>query len=121
MMAQVGEADFVSGNVESVDYTPSSAVAIGEVVVVGVVPYVAHAAIAANELGALAAHGGVYECVSDGSLDTGGALAYWDASEGEIVASATGNTHFGYTVPNSAAVADQGLVRVFHSPNRAGA
>jgi predicted RecA/RadA family phage recombinase len=104
-----------------VDYTPGSAVTAGDVVVVGEVPYVCHTDIAANKLGAMAAGGGVYSAISDGSLDTGGALVYWDDTENEFVASATGNKHFGYTLPSQGAVADQAVVHAVHSPNRAGA
>lgn len=108
-------------NILSVDHTPSSAVAAGDVVVVGEVPFVAHVAIAASELGAVAASGGVYSGLTDGSLDTGGALVYWDDTENEFVASATGNKHFGYTLPDQGATADQDKINVIHSPNRAGA
>ena len=119
-MAQVGEADFIHGDPLMVDYTPGTAVSAGDVVVVGEVPFVAHSDIAASELGALAAGGGVYEGLTDGSLDTGGALVYWDDTEGEFVASSSGNKHFGYTLPGQGATDDQDTIRVIHSPNRAG-
>lgn len=119
-MAQVGEADFVHGNPLMVDYTPGSAVSIGDVVVLGQVPYVAHRAIAAGEKGALAAGGGVYEGITDGSLDTPGALVYWDDTEGEFVAGTSGNKHFGYTLPDQGATSDQDTIRVIHWPAYAG-
>jgi predicted RecA/RadA family phage recombinase len=119
-MAQTGEGDFVNGKPLMVDYTPGSAVAAGDVVVVGVVPFVCHTPIAASALGAMAAGGGVYKGLTDGSLDTGGALVFWDDTEGEFVAGTSGNTHFGYTLPDQGATADQATIRVIHSPNRAG-
>ena len=119
-MSQIGEADFVHGSPLMVDYTPSGAVSAGDVVVVGVVPFVAHSDIAANVQGAMAAGGGVYEGLTDGSLDTGGALVYWDDTEGEFVAGTSGNTHFGYTLPGQGATADQDTIRVIHWPARAG-
>lgn len=119
-MAQIGDADFVHGNPLMVDHTPGSAVSVGDVIVVGEVPFVAHAAIAASEKGAVAAGGGVYEGVTDGSLDTGGALVYWDDTEKEFVAGSSGNKHFGYTLPDQGATDDQDTIQVIHSPNRAG-
>ena len=115
------QATFVKGeNVNMVDYTPGSAVSAGDVIVVGEVPYVAHDDIAASQLGAIAAGGGVYSGLTDGSLDTGGALVYWDDTNDEFVASAVGNKHFGYTMPDQGATVDQDTIRVLHSPNRAG-
>jgi len=119
-MAQIGQADFVHGDPLMTDYTPSGAVAAGAVVVVGVVPFVVHRAIAAGQLGAAASGGGVYSGVTDGSLDTPGALVYWAAGAAKFVASSTGNTHFGYTGPTQAATVDGDIIRVIHSPNRAG-
>lgn len=110
---------FKSGDVQSDDYTPSSDVAAGEVIVLGNIPYVAHVAIPANTLGALAARGGVYEGISDGSIDTPGAPVYWDDAEGEFVATGSSLTHFGFSVADSAAVDDQGVIRVRHAPTLA--
>lgn len=113
-------ATFYHGSPLMVDHTPGSAVAAGDVIVVGEVPFVAHVAIAANVKGAVAAGGGVYSGTTDGSLDTGGALVYWDDTENEFVASATGNKHFGYTLPDQGATNDQDTIYVIHDPDRAG-
>lgn len=117
-MSQIGEADFVHGSPLMVDYTPVGATAAGKVVVVGAVPFVCHTAIAAGVQGALAAGGGVYEGLTDGSLDAGGIAVYWDPTAGEFVAAIASGTHFGYTLPGQGATSDQDTIRVIHSPNR---
>lgn len=63
----------------SIDYTPSAAVAAGDVVVQGDLIGVARTPIAANALGSLAVRG-VFEFAKanpDATL-TAGVLAYWD-------------------------------------------
>ena len=116
----MAEATFYQGSPLMVDHTPSGAVDAGDVVVVGVVPFVAHTDIAASVKGALAAGGGVYKGVTDGSLDTGGALVYWDDTEKEFVdGSGNDHVHFGYTLPDQGATSDQDTIYVIHSPNRA--
>ena len=71
------QAKFRHGNPLMVDYTPSGAVAAGDVVVIGSVPFVAHNAIAADKLGALAARGGVYRGVGTNGV-TEGEEVFWD-------------------------------------------
>ena len=66
------EVTYRQGSPLFVDYTPSgAAVNAGQVVVVGELPCVAHAAIADGKKGALAAGGGVYKCTGDGALAAG--------------------------------------------------
>lgn len=112
----MAEATFKHGNPLMVDYTPGSAVAAGEVVELNDVPFVAHNAIAANELGALAARGGVYELTTDGTTDTPGDTVYWDDTANKITTSASGNPKFGYTLPDQGASADDDKVKVIHAP-----
>jgi predicted RecA/RadA family phage recombinase len=73
------QATFVSGDVNMIDYTPGSAVAAGAVVELGTECYVAHTAIAANAVGALAADGGVYDVVKEATTFAIGDPVYWDA------------------------------------------
>ena len=63
------------------DYTPGSAVAAGEVVVIGSLVGVAPRAIAANALGALAVEG-VYEipCATGATGAQGSAISYYATS-----------------------------------------
>jgi len=66
-----------------VDYTPSSAVAVGDVVVQGELVGVAQHAIAANALGALTVKG-VFDfpkATGGGTAIAGGVKVYWDVSE----------------------------------------
>ena len=114
------ELTFRSGDVQSVDYTPSADVAAGAVIVVGEIPMVAHVDIPEDTKGALAASGGVYRGATAGNLATPGALAYWDASAKKLTATTSGNKHFGYTVPNQGAAVDGTLIEVIHLPARAG-
>jgi predicted RecA/RadA family phage recombinase len=65
---------------ETVDYTPSSAVTAGDVIVQGDLVGVAKLDIAANRLGALAVEG-VYDfpkSTAGGSAMTAGTKVYWD-------------------------------------------
>ena len=113
----MSEATFKHGNPLMVDYTPVSAVAAGEVVEVNDVPFVCHTAIAANELGALAAGGGVYEVTTDGTTDTGGDTIYWDDTANKVTTTSAGNPHWGYTLPGQGATSDGDLIHAIHRPS----
>ena len=66
----------------AIDYTPTSAVAAGDVVVQGELVGVARLDIAANALGALAVDG-VFQfpkTAGSGEAIAAGALVYWDAT-----------------------------------------
>ena len=103
-----------------VDYTPSSAVSAGDVVVVGELPLIAHDDIAADELGALAAGGGVYK-VTAGGAASAGAVVYWDDTNDKVTTTSTGNKTFGYVAPDNSAAADGDEIDVIHAPGvRAG-
>lgn len=87
-------ANYVSGNPLMIDWTPGSAVAAGDPVVVNNSVCIAHLPIAANALGALSFPSGtaVYD-VNKLSTDvvTAGADIYWDA--GNSRATITASTH----------------------------
>lgn len=73
-----------------IDYTPSSAVASGAVVVQGELVGIATAPIAANALGSLAVVG-VFEMPKATGSGTGigaGAVVYWDATNQVVTTSA---------------------------------
>lgn len=112
----MAEAAFVHGDPLMVDYTPSSDVAAGDVVVIGVIPYVAHGDIPANTKGAVAARGGVYQGIAAGNYAPG-AKVYWDADEGEFSTAVGSLPHFGFIVPSSDPAADGDPVIVEHCPD----
>jgi predicted RecA/RadA family phage recombinase len=75
---------------EAVDYTPTTAVAAGDVVVQGDLVGVAKQPIAANALGALAVEG-VFDFPKAAGAGTGlaaGTKVYWDATDHVVTASA---------------------------------
>jgi predicted RecA/RadA family phage recombinase len=91
----------------TVDYTPTSAVAAGDVVVQGELVGVAKTPIAANTLGALAVVG-VFDfpkATGGGTAITAGANCYWDAANQRATTTATGNKLIGKCV-RAAADAD---------------
>jgi len=91
---------------ESIDYTPSSAVAAGDVVVQGSVLAIAKIPIAANALGALAVEGIFDVAKATGAINLGAAV-YWDADgnpvggtagTGAATTTSSGNTFMGFAV-----------------------
>ena len=91
---------------ESIDYTPSSAVEAGQVVVQGSVLGIAKIPIAANALGALAVEGIFDVAKATGAVNLGAAV-YWDADgspvggvalSGAATTSSSGNTFMGFAV-----------------------
>jgi predicted RecA/RadA family phage recombinase len=95
-----------------IDYTPSSAVSAGDVVVIGELVGVATEDIAASTLGAIDVQGvfDMPKAVTSSSALTAGAIVYWDA--GNQVVTTTASTHktAGYTI--EAATATAALVQV---------
>lgn len=80
---------------KSIDYTPSSAVTAGDVVVQGELVGVAKQDIAANTLGALAVDG-VFEFpkpTGAGTDATVGTLMYWDVADGNAQETADTGTN----------------------------
>ncbi len=110
----MAELTFRSGEFRTVNHTPSSAVAAGEVVVIGDVPFVAHHDIAANAPGALAARGGVYRGSVAAAVAGEGVSLYWDDTNNEYTATASGNTHFGHSA--GASIEGDTLVDAVHAP-----
>lgn len=92
----------------AIDYTPGTAVAAGDVVVVGSIVGVATRDIAANALGALAIKGvfRVAKATTSVSAIAAGAKLYWDA--GNEVATTVASTHkvLGYAVAAASATDD---------------
>ena len=89
---------------KNVDYTPSSAVTAGDVIVQGSLVGVAKLDIAANRQGALAVEG-VFDfpkATGAGSGIAVGITVYWDATAHQATATATNNTLLGKTVKAAA-------------------
>lgn len=112
------EARFVAGDtVKYIKHTASGDIAAGEVVVIEGIPYVAHLAIADGELGNLAAEGGEYELLKDGTsgpdIAKGESVA-WIEADNLATDVITGNVHFG--TATEAAGASASTVRVLHRP-----
>lgn len=94
----------------SVDYTPTTAVAAGDVVVQSDLVGIATQDIPANTLGALTVEG-VFDVVKQsGTAISAGALVYWDATNQVATTTATGNKLMGKCV--RAAAASDATVRV---------
>ena len=77
-----------------VDYTPSSAVAVGDIVVLNDMVCVADHAIVANAKGALATDGVYIFPKATGAIGQG-AIVYWDATAGNITTTRTSNKRAG--------------------------
>lgn len=77
-----------------IDYTPSSAVAVGDVVVLNDLFCVAEVAIPANRKGALSVEGGYILPKASGAIGQG-AIVYWDATAGNITTTSTSNKRAG--------------------------
>lgn len=114
----MAKAVFVSGTYDTIYHTPSTAIAAGDVVVIGRRPYVAHHDIAANVMGSLASGGGVYDLEKDGTSGpafTDGEEVYWIDADDLATDVAEDNSHFGAAV--GAAGASVAVVRAIHQPN----
>jgi predicted RecA/RadA family phage recombinase len=82
------EATFVAeGN--RIDYTPVSAVAAGDVVMIGSIPTIATAAIAAGALGSVATSG-IFDVLKGAETYTAGDAVYWDVDGTPTGGSTTG-------------------------------
>jgi predicted RecA/RadA family phage recombinase len=77
-----------------VDYTPSAAVAAGDVVILNDLVAVAPRPIAANKLGAVAVEGIFILPKASGSIGQG-AIVYWDATAGNITTTSSSNKRAG--------------------------
>ena len=92
-----------------IDYTPSSAVAVGDVVVLNDMFCVAERPIAANVKGALSTEGGYVLPKASGAIGQG-AIVYWDATNNVITTTVGSNKRAGNAI-EAAASADV-LVKV---------
>ena len=95
---------------QSIDYTPGSDVAAGDVVVQGALVGVAKLPIASGALGALAVRG-VFDVVQAAVAFTAGDAVYWDADgdpvggdagTGAATSTATSNTFMGFALADTA-------------------
>ncbi|MCL2743639.1 MAG: DUF2190 family protein [Planctomycetaceae bacterium] len=93
----------------AIDYTPSAAVAAGQVVTAGKIIGIAKRDIRANELGALHLVG-VYDIVKAAGAVTLGAEVYWDATATNATTTASTNALIGIAV--AAAASGDETVRV---------
>jgi predicted RecA/RadA family phage recombinase len=119
-MAQNYQATFIQEGL-SIDYTPGSAVAAGQVVVQGSMIGAAKTPIAANALGALAVRG-IFDVVKANEQQALGAALYWDADgnpyngtagTGCATTTSSGNTFIGFA--QVVAEATDEVVRVLWS------
>lgn len=100
----------IIGEGQSLDYTPGSAVASGDVVVLGSIGVgVADHDIPANALGAVVVDGLIEFPKATGAI-TAFAKVYWDATAKNVTTTATNNTLAGYAV--AAAASGDATVRV---------
>ena len=77
-----------------IDYTPSSAVAAGDVVALNDLITVAPRPIAANKLGAVAVEGVFTIAKASGAIGQG-AIVYWDSANSNITTTSSGNKRAG--------------------------
>lgn len=107
-MAQTPAIMYSSAGV--IDYTPSSAVTAGDVVLIGTIPMIATVDIAANELGSLT-NEGIFKVPKTSDTFTAGDAVYWDVDGTPVTgtalsgaadsSAATGNL-MGYAVADAA-------------------
>ncbi len=83
---------------EAIDYTPSSALVAGKIVVLGSVGVgIAQTAIAANVKGSLIVDGVIEHAKASGAV-TAFAKVYYDATNDVLTTTSSGNTLAGYAV-----------------------
>ena len=90
---------------KTINYTPSGAVAAGDVIVIGDIVAVATVPIAANTLGAVDVEG-VFQFpkgVTSSSAISAGAKLYWDASGEVVTTTSASNKVAGYAVESALA------------------
>lgn len=115
----MAEATFRHGDPVMIDYTPSGAdVSAGEVVLIGnttgLTCGIAHVDIEDGYKGALAAGGGVYECVNLNNA-ANGTKVYWDNANAKVTTTSTNNALFGFVVEDGAGGANTNC-KVLHKP-----
>lgn len=115
----MAETTFRHGEPVMVDYTPSSGnVSAGQVLLVGNTTgwtcAIAHVDITNATLGAVAAGGGVYDCVNlNNAAD--GTKVYWDDANNKVTTTSTNNATFGFVVSGGGGGANT-TCKVLHKP-----
>ena len=112
----MAEATLYHGDPVMVDYTPAADVAAGEVVVIGSSTFIAHRDIVADETGAVAAGGGVYNVEKGAVAIDGGVELWWDdASNIVSLTDATATLQrLGTSGPAGAVAGDATVVVIHH-------
>lgn len=111
------EARFAHGDPIMIDYTPVTAIPAGTVIPgsgTGLTSLIAHHDLEANEVGAVAAGGGVYEMINN-SNSANNVLMYFDNVTKKATATATGNSRLGYIVRDGGRGVDS-LCLILHDP-----
>jgi hypothetical protein len=54
--------------------------------------------------------------VGDGTLDLPGIRVHWDDTAKKVTVTASGNAHFGHTLPDQGATSDDDLMQIEHDP-----
>jgi hypothetical protein len=116
----MAEATFRHGEPRMIDYTPGSGnIAAGEVVLLGntagLTCGISHRPIENGVLGALAAGGGVYECVNLNNA-ANYALVYWDTSVNKVTTVSTNMAMFGFIVDGTGGGGANSNCSVLHVP-----
>ncbi len=93
---------YCKGRQDRIDYTPSSNVAAGDVVVIGSIVAYATFDIAANVLGSLATSGIVDAPKASSGAIAAGAAVYWDDTNDVVTTTASGNKRCGTVTPDGA-------------------
>jgi predicted RecA/RadA family phage recombinase len=96
-----------------VDYTPSTDIALGAVVVQGDLVGIADRPLPANQLGSLAVQG-IFSIAKATGAITAGAKVYWDAAISKVTTTATGNVYVGMAVKAVASGAAEVEVLLAH-------
>lgn len=112
----MADANFRSGKPVMADYTPGSAVAAGDVVVVDDLATVAHVDIASGALGAVAVGGGIYSVAGDAAI-VAGSKVWWDAGASQVTETASTHKIFGYVAPGSSCSGAAAVCDVVHKPS----
>lgn len=112
------QTTFRSGEPQMIDYTPAANVAAGDVVLLGnttgLTCGVAHVAITNAVLGAVAAGGGIYDCVNlNNAADY--AKVWWDDTNNKVTTTSTNNALFGFVVSGGGGGANT-TCQVLHKP-----
>lgn len=113
----MADAIYRHGEPVFIDYTAGADIEAGQVVLIGntagLTCAIAHLPIANAALGALAAGGGVYDCVAAGNY-AAGTKVYWENTDNKVTTTSTNNALFGFTV--EAAAAANAVIEVLHKP-----